>query len=107
MAKRDVNAIPEQQPDAVKASDSGKAADGGFYCYIGPNIAGLIQSGTIYVGTKENALAAVDNAVKKHPLVKTLLVSGAALPEARLKVKKPGNALYANYQKLAAEREAQ
>lgn len=96
MAKRDTNTVPERKtPD-----------DGGFYCYIGPNFAGLIQSGTIYMGTKENALAAASEAISKHPLVKTLIVSGTALPEARLRVKKSGNALYANYQKLAAERGA-
>ena len=79
--------------------------DGGFYCYIGPNIPGLIQSGQIYMGTREEALSAASGAIERFPLVKTLLVSGTALPEARLKVKKPGNALYANYQKIAAERE--
>lgn len=82
-----------------------KPDDGGFYCYIGPNIPGLIQSGQIYMGTREAALLAASAAIERFPLVKTLLVSGTALPEARLKVKKPGNALYANYQKIAAERE--
>ena len=57
------------------------------------------------MGTKEEALAAAARAIEKQPLVKTLIVSGAALPEARLKVKKPGNALYVNYQKVAAGRE--
>jgi hypothetical protein len=35
--------------------------------------------------------------------VKTLIVSGDCLPEARLKVKTPGNALYANYRKIAGK----
>ena len=39
-------------------------------------------------------------AIEAYPLVKTLIVSGDALPEARIKVKTPGNALYANYMKL-------
>ena len=90
---------------ARKITARPKPDDGGFYCYIGPNLAGLIQSGTIYMGTKEEALAAAARAIEKQPLVKTLIVSGAALPEARLKVKKPGNAPYANYQKVAAGRE--
>ncbi len=42
-------------------------------------------------------------AVKSHPKVKSLIVAGDVLPEARLKVKTPGNALYANYQKLAGK----
>ena len=90
---------------ARKITAQPKPDDGGFYCYIGPNLAGLIQSGTIYMSTKKDALAAAARAIEKQPLVKTLIVSGAALPEARLKVKKPGNALYVNYQKVAAGRE--
>ena len=82
-----------------------KPDDGGFYCYIGPNIPGLIPNGQIYMGTREAAFSAASAAIERFPLVKTLLISGTALPEARLKVKKPGNALYANYQKIAAQRE--
>ena len=72
----------------------------GFYIYIGPNIKKHIQTGTIYRGTRANALKQAAEAIKAYPLVKTLIVSGDALPEARLKVKAPGNALYANYMKL-------
>lgn len=79
-----------------KPGDTGE----GFFCYIGPSITGLIQHGAIYRGTRENALTAAATAIEKYPLVKTLIVSGDKLPEARLKVKKPGNALYQNYQRI-------
>lgn len=72
----------------------------GFYCYIGPSITGLIQHGAIYRGTRQAALSAAARAIEKQPLVKTLIVSGDKLPEARLKVKKPGNALYKNCQRI-------
>ena len=72
----------------------------GFYCYIGPNLKGLIQTGTIYRGTRADALARAEKAIATRPLVKTLIVSGDALPGARVKAKTPGNALYANYMKL-------
>lgn len=75
----------------------------GFYIYIGPNIKKYIQTGTVYRGTRENALKQAAEAIEAHPLVKTLIVSGDALPEARIKVKTPGNALYANYKKLAGK----
>lgn len=75
----------------------------GFYCYIGPSITGLIQRGTIYRGTRKEALAAADAAIQYNPLIKTLIVSGDRLPEARLKVKKPGSALYMNYQRVAGK----
>ena len=74
-----------------------------MYVYIGPNIKGLIQTGSIYRGTREDAYKAAAAAIEKQPLVKTLIVSGDALPEARLKVKVPGNVLYANYKKLAGK----
>ncbi len=45
-------------------------------------------------------MAAAAAAIEKYPLIKTLIVSGDKLPEARLKVKKPGNALYKNYQRI-------
>lgn len=76
--------------------------ESGFYCYIGPNLKGLILTGTVYKGTREDALTKAEEAIAKQPLVKRLIVSGDALSEARLKVKTPGNALYANYQKLVA-----
>lgn len=41
--------------------------------------------------------------MEKHPLVKTLLIPGNSLPVARLKVKEPGTAHCANYQKLQKE----
>lgn len=83
--------IKNEKPDSEAA---------GFYCYIGPSIPGLIQHGTLYRGTRKKALAAASAAIKKHPLIRTLIVSGENLPEARLKVKKPGNALYKNYQHI-------
>ncbi|MDE7243728.1 MAG: hypothetical protein K2O18_07110 [Oscillospiraceae bacterium] len=84
----------------VVAAESNKS---GFYIYIGPNIKGLIQTGTIYRGNLAQALQAAAPAIKKYPLVRTLIVSGDALPMAWRMLKEPGNALYANYRKLAGK----
>lgn len=73
----------------------------GFYMYIGPTLHGLIRSGDIFRGDRAHALAEAQKAIEKQPLVKTLIVSGDYLPDARIKVKTPGNALYANYRKIA------
>ena len=89
-----------QAPAAADRADRGES---GFMIYIGPNLPGLLQSGTIYRGDRARALRQAAAAIEKHPLVKTLIVSGDALPEARLKVKTPGNVLYDNYQKLAGK----
>ncbi|MDE7053857.1 MAG: hypothetical protein K2O84_03455 [Oscillospiraceae bacterium] len=91
MAKKEQ---PAAAPKAAAVNQSG------FYIYIGPNIKGLIQTGSIYRGDRENAYKMAAAAIEKHPKVKTLIVAGDALPEARLKVNTPGNILYANYNEL-------
>ena len=75
----------------------------GFYMYLGPNLKGLFQTSKVFRGDRENALRIAAAAIEKYPLVKSLIVSGDALPDVRLKVKTPGNVLYANYQKLAGK----
>lgn len=91
--------VAAADPPAVKVGRPASTT-AGFYCYIGPSITGLIQNGAIYRGTRKTALSAAAAAIDKFPLVKTLIVSGDRLPEARLKVKKPDNALYKNYQRI-------
>ena len=95
--KTEAAPIPPQEAE----KPDGCAA--GFYCYIGPNLTGLIQHGAIFRGTRADALKAAADAIAKQPLVKNLIVSGDALPVARLKVKEPGNALYANYRRIAGK----
>jgi len=90
-----VASSPEAPPEKEERNTSG------IYCYIGPSIRGLIKHGTTYRGTRAQALAAAKAAIEAQPLVKTLIVSGDSLPAARLKIKKPGNALYQNYQRIA------
>ena len=93
--------------EIVGADEKGKEKTeknkSGFYCYIGPNLKNLIQTGAIYRGTRAQALDMAAEAIKAQPLVKTLIVSGDALPSARIKVKTPGNVLYASCQKLAGK----
>lgn len=97
-AQTPVETAPEVEQTPAQAAP--EREDAGFYCYIGPNLKGLIQTGTIYRGNKEEALSKAEAAVKAQPLVKTLIVSGDTLASARIKVKTPGNVLYASYQKL-------
>lgn len=86
--------------DAPGTAGTPEVNKSGFYMYIGPNIRYHIQPGAIYRGDRANALRRAASAIKMYPLVKALIVSGDALPEARRKVKTPGNALYANYKQL-------
>lgn len=87
-----------KNPKTAKAD----AESAGFSCYIGPNIPGIIQKGTIYPVGKAEAvkLPEVELAVSQRPGVAALIVDGATLPEDRVKVKKPGEPLYAAYRSL-------
>lgn len=93
----------EAAPTPPQKAEQPDGCTAGFYCYIGPNLTGLIQHGAIFKGTRADALKAAADAIEKYPLIKTLIVSGDALPMARLKVKEPGNALYANYRRIAGK----
>lgn len=107
MSKNTTGTAPASAERTATATKAEKKPDGcaaGFYCYIGPNLTGLIQNGAIFRGTRSEALKAAAPAIEKQPLVKTLIVSGDELPEARLKVKRTGNALNANYNKIAASK---
>jgi len=75
----------------------------GFCVYLGPTIRGVISFGQIIRGNLDDAKAELWEALKKHPLIASLIVTGDYLPEARIKVKTPGNALYAVYMKLLKE----
>lgn len=94
-------ALPDKPAAPAPCITKPNSCAAGFYCYIGPSLSGLIQHGAIFRGTQTEALKAAAKAIEKQPLVRTLIVSGNELPEARLKVKRPGNALYANYRKIA------
>lgn len=87
-----------RQKDVPKVSPAHEA---GFCMYIGPTIMGVIQNGTVFRGTKAEALSSVSSdVIEKYPLIASLIVSDSTLAEDRIKVKTPGNWLYVNYHKL-------
>ncbi|MCI9506158.1 MAG: hypothetical protein HFF62_06145 [Oscillospiraceae bacterium] len=93
---------PTENISPQKNSEKAGGPPSGFYIHIGPTIPGLIQANTIYRGSREHALTDAKEAIEKYPLIKTLIVPGDYLPVARLKIKTTGNALHANYVRLAA-----
>lgn len=101
---------PENEPEKIPGEsaaqeDSEKEADAsGICCYLGPSLRGLIKNGDVFRGSRDDALKAAAAAIEADPLVKTLIVSGDALPAARRKVKTPGSALYRNYQRVAGRK---
>lgn len=105
MTKKDTGTSVKTNLTAAETEAPARAEPSGIYCYIGPNLAGLMQSGKIFRGTRTKVLKEAAPAIEKYPLVKTLIVTGESLMDARIKVKTPGNALYKNYQRIAASRE--
>ena len=87
---------------AVKTSKSAEKASAGFSVYIGPTLAGVIQTMTIYPAGKDDALKLPELAlaVEKKPGIAELVVDGLTLPEDRIKVKMPGSELYEKYRAL-------
>ena len=73
------------------------------YIYIGPSIKGVIQKGTIYPGSRQEVIAALDRAIQKYPRIRNLIVSGDTLAADRISVKTPGTRLSTEYKKLVAE----
>lgn len=88
-----------------KKTSKPSAAAPGFYIYVGPTITGVIQTGHVFrVSSREEAAAAIPQAVERYPLIKSLIVSGDTYPEDRIKVKTPGNLLYVKYQQLLSRK---
>lgn len=91
---------------AIKQKRKTKPAGdtGGFCAYIGPTIWGVIQHGTIYEGSKQDAIKdpALCRAVDAYPEIARLLVPGDSLTDARKKINTPGSLLYARYKALAS-----
>lgn len=92
-----------QAPEEKTERRQHEVNNSGFYIYIGPTIRGVIQNGAIYRGTRAEAVEKAASAIQKYKLVKSLIVSGDALPVARLRLKEPGNAFYVNYRKLSRQ----
>ena len=89
-----------------KSTKTEKAApkkDDGFFVYLGPSIRGVIQTATIFEGSRAEVEEFLAGPIERYPRIKRLLVPGDTLAEDRIKVKTPGNGLYVAYMKLADE----
>lgn len=76
--------------------------DTGFSCYIGPTLLGVIQNGSIFSCSRDEAVRLMAAAIAKHPGIASLIISGDDLPEARIKVKTPGTLLFHQYKQIAS-----
>lgn len=92
----------KKKKEPIKQNRAGKENAGIFCAYLGPSLPGIIQSGTLYSGTKEQVVKSLSAAVERNPLIAELIVTGETFVEDRIKVKTPGNRLYVYYNKLVA-----
>ena len=87
---------------AAKATSRVQPKPGAGYCvYIGPSIRGAVQYGQILHGTVQEAKDLLGGVIERWPLVGALIIPGDLLPDARIKVKTQGTALYDQYTRLA------
>ena len=89
--------------DAKEKKAAAPKKGAGFFVYLGPSIRGVIQTATIYEGTRAEVEEFLAGPIERYPRIKRLLSSGDTIAEDRIKVKTPGNGLYVAYMKLAAE----
>lgn len=100
MVKKDTK--PKEKAETPKKAEAPKK-ETGFFVYLGPSIRGVIQTATIFNGTRKEVEEFLAGPIERYPRIKRLLVSGDTLAEDRIKVKTPGNGLYVAYGKLVDE----
>lgn len=74
------------------------------YCvYLGPSIRGAIQHGAIFRCSRDEACAQLKGLLDRWPRIRSLIVDGEHLSEARIQLKTPGNGLYEQARRLQRE----
>lgn len=92
---------PAEAADEVRTKK--EPEEGSFFVYIGPNIPGVIQTASIYGGSREEVLKILAYATEKHPRIKALLASGEELARCQKEIETPGTRLHIEYKRLVAE----
>lgn len=96
----EVMAEVEVQSAHKRAVRKSKPAEEPEYrVYIGPSIRGRALNGAVFSSAQE-AQELLAKELSAYPSLGMFLVSGDLLPKARIDVKTPGTALYAEMQKL-------
>lgn len=85
------------KPAKITAADLNPS---GIWCYIGPNLRGLINHNKIFRGTRAEVLKQAGRVLEAYPEAQRLIVSGENLTRDRERAGTPGNALYETCQAL-------
>lgn len=89
--------------ESKKAEEPVVTEKPGVYVYLGPSVRGVIQSGTIFSGTRSEIKTKLQSAIEKYPHIETLLAADTEIAVAKAKLRKGGNALSHAYKALTAE----
>lgn len=74
------------------------------YCvYLGPSIRGAVQHGAIFKCSRDDACEQLAELIARWPRIRSLIVDGEHLSEARIQLKTPGNGLYEQARRLRSE----
>lgn len=74
-----------------------------IFVYVGPNLPnGLLNMSSVIKGTRAEVLKHLEPITAKYPEVPSLLVAVEQLADARARIRKGGNLMAANYEKLVA-----
>lgn len=66
--------------------------------YVGPSLPrGMLKQNSIFVGTREEVEKSLEEAMKKYPMAKNMLVPVSKLAEAKVKIASKGNILHKYY----------
>ena len=103
MAVKAEKAVKATEPEKTPAKKEAPKEEASFFMYLGPTILGVIQSASIYTGTRKGVEKLLSDAIEKYPRIKALLVSDKTIAEDRINVNKPGTRLYAEYHRLVNE----
>ncbi len=103
MAVKAEKAVKATEPEKTPAKKEAPKDEASFFMYLGPTILGVIQSASIYTGTRKGVEKLLSDTIEKYPRIKALLVSDKTIAEDRFNVNKPGTRLYAEYHRLVNE----
>ena len=87
----------------AKAKVTKKAAeteDVKFCVYIGPTIRGVVQHGSIFIGTYTEVIKEQAEMLERFPQIRQLIVPGESLGSALIDIRTPGNSIYVYNRRL-------
>lgn len=105
-AEKAVKATAPEETAVEKKAEPKKEApkkEASFFMYLGPTILGVIQTASIFPGTKAEVEKKLSAAIERFPRIRNLLISGETIAVDRINVTKPGSRLYAEYHRLVNE----